>query len=190
MKKVFQLVAATCFAFAILLTSSTTFAQGARPVASPRDSVSAKVAGATISINYGSPSVKGRKIFGGLEPYGKLWRAGANQATTFTTDKDITVEGKKLPAGKYTFFAVPGEKEWKIVFNSQVGQWGITGGPNGTQANADPAKNVLEATVTAKTATATDRLQRWYAVESLKYVINATGFSLIWENTEVPVSIK
>ncbi|MGY3211200.1 DUF2911 domain-containing protein [Mucilaginibacter sp. HD30] len=177
MKKVFQLVATTCFAFALFLTSSTAFAQGAKPMASPRDSVSAKVAGATISINYGSPSVKGRKIFGGLEPYGKLWRAGANQATVFTTDKDITVEGKKLAAGKYTFFAMPGEKEWKIVFNSQVGQWGI----NGQGANADPAKNVLEATVNAKTAPATERL---------KYVITASGFSLIWENTEVPVSIK
>ena len=186
MKKVFQLVATTCFAVAILLTSTTVFAQGGKPMASPRDSVSAKVGGATISINYGSPSVKGRKIFGGLEAYGKLWRAGANQATVFTTDKDIMVEGKKLAAGKYTFFAMPGEKEWKIVFNSQVGQWGI----NGQGANADPAKNVLEATVTAKSAVATDRLQRWYAVESLKYVINPTGFSLIWENTEVPVSIK
>ena len=176
MKKVFQLVAIACVALAFLTTSSA-FAQGPKPVASPRDSVSAKVGGATISINYGSPSVKGRKIFGGLEAYGKLWRAGSNQATVFTTDKDITVEGKKLAAGKYTFFAMPGEKEWKIVFNSQVGQWGI----NGQGANADPAKNVLEATVTAKTAPATERL---------KYVINATGFSLIWENTEVPVSIK
>jgi hypothetical protein len=181
MKKVFQFTAAACFAFALFLTTSTAFAQGARPVASPRDSVSAKVAGATISINYGSPSVKGRKIFGGLEPYGKLWRAGANQATVFTTDKDITIEGKKLPAGKYTFFAMPGESEWKIVFNSQVGQWGITGGPNGSVANEDPAKDVLVATVKAKTAPLTERL---------KYVITATGFSLIWENTEVPVSIK
>jgi len=187
MKKVFQFTAVACFAFALFLTTSTAFAQGGRPVASPRDSVSAKVGGATISINYGSPSVKGRKIFGGLEPYGKLWRAGANQATVFTTDKDITIEGKKLAAGKYTFFAMPGESEWKIVFNSQVGQWGIKAGG---LANEDPAKDVLVATVKAKTATATDRLQRWYAVESLKYVINPTGFSLIWENTEVPVSIK
>ena len=136
-----------------------------------------KIAGANIKIKYSSPSVKGRKIFGGLEPYGKLWRAGANQATTFTTDKDITIEGKKLAAGTYTFFAMPGEKEWKVVFNSQVGQWGI--GAQG--ANADPAKNVLEATVTAKTAPMTERL---------KYVATATGFSLVWENTEVPVSIK
>jgi hypothetical protein len=177
MKKVFQFTAAACFAFALFLVSSAAFAQGGKPMASPRDSVSAKVGGATISINYGSPSVKGRKIFGGLEPYGKLWRAGANQATTFTTDKDITIEGKKLPAGKYTFFAQPGESEWKIVFNSQVGQWGI----NGQGANADPAKNVLEATVKAKTAPMTERL---------KYVITKTGFSLIWETTEVPVSIK
>lgn len=177
MKKVIQYVAVACFAFALFLVSSTAFAQGARPVASPPDSLVAKVAGANIKIKYSSPSVKGRKIFGGLEPYGKLWRAGANQATTFTTDKDITIEGKKLPAGTYTFFAMPGEKEWKIVFNSQVGQWGI--GAQG--ANADPAKNVLEATVQAKVVPMTERL---------KYVASATGFSLVWETTEVPVSIK
>ena len=187
MKKVFQFTAAACFAFALfLMSSSTAFAQGARPVASPPDSLVTKIADANVKIKYSSPSVNGRKIFGGIEPYGKLWRAGANQATIFTTDKDITVEGKKLAAGTYTFFAVPGEKVWKVVFNSQVGQWGI----NGQGANADPAKNVLEATVTAKKATATDNLQRWYAVERLKYVATATGFSLIWENTEVPVSIK
>lgn len=177
MKKAFQYVTVAFFAFALFLVSSTAFAQGGRPVASPPDSLVAKIAGANIKIKYSSPSVKGRKIFGGLEPYGKLWRAGANQATTFTTDKDITIEGKKLAAGTYTFFAMPGEKEWKVVFNSQVGQWGI----NGQGANADPAKNVLEATVKAKTVPMTERL---------KYVATSTGFSLVWETTEVPVSIK
>ena len=180
MKKVQQLIAGAFVAVALFLFSNTASAQmgGAQP--SPRDSVSGKIGSASISINYGSPSVKGRKVFGegGLQPYGKLWRAGANQATTITTDKEIMVEGKKLPAGKYTFFAMPGETEWKIVLNSQVGQWGIN--RDGT-ANADPAKNVLEATVKAKTAPATERL---------KYVITPTGFSLIWNTTEVPVAIK
>lgn len=177
MKRVFQLTATACMALALFFISTTSFAQGgAQP--SPRDSVSGVVAGANISINYGSPAVKGRVIWGDLVPYDKAWRAGANQATTFTTDKEITIEGKKLPAGKYTLFATPGEKEWKIAFNSQTGQWGIK--RDGT-ANEDPAKDVLVVTVKPKAAPMTERL---------KYVISSTGFSLIWEKVEVPVSIK
>ncbi|HTK22302.1 MAG TPA: DUF2911 domain-containing protein, partial [Mucilaginibacter sp.] len=74
---------------------------------SPPATATGKIGDATITINYSSPSVKGRKIFGGILPYDKLWRAGANEATMFETDKDIVVEGKKLPAGKYSFFATP-----------------------------------------------------------------------------------
>ncbi|MDB5031735.1 DUF2911 domain-containing protein [Mucilaginibacter sp.] len=182
MKKVFQLRAMVFLAFA-LLVSTIGFAQNkAKVIASPRDSVSGKVHGATITINYGSPSVKGRKIFGGLEPYGKVWRAGANEATTFTTDKDIMVEGKKLPAGKYDLFATPGEKEWKVIFNSKHASWGIKGAPGGGHvASDDPATDVLVATVTPKTVELTERL---------KYVITSKGFELVWENVSVPVSIK
>jgi hypothetical protein len=180
MKKVFQLKAITGFVFALLM-SVTAFGQS-KQVLSPRDSVSGKIGSATITINYGSPSVRARKIFGGLEPYNKTWRAGANGATSFTTDKDIMVEGKKLPAGKYTFFATPGEKEWKVIFNSQVGEWGIKGTPDGGHvANNDPAKDVLTVAVKPKTVPLTERL---------KYVITPKGFSLIWETTEVPVSVK
>ena len=82
------------------------------------------IKGSMITIDYSSPSVKGRNVFGGLEPYGQVWRAGANEATIFTTSKDIEVEGKKLPAGKYSLFMTPGEKEWTVYFNSQTGQWG------------------------------------------------------------------
>src|SRR5438067_13264250 len=117
MKKSFQLKAAFLFAFA-LLVSTFAFAQDAKPIASPRDSVSGKAAGSTITINYGSPSVKGRKIWGGLEAYGKVWRAGANEATTFTTTKDIKVEGKPLAAGTYGFFLIPNENgTWTVIFN-------------------------------------------------------------------------
>jgi hypothetical protein len=177
MKKTFQLKAIAAFVVALLI-STTTMAQMGKVVASPRDSVSGKVHGATISINYGSPSVKSRKIYGGLLPYGKMWRAGANEATKFTTDKDIMVAGKKLPAGSYSFFVTPGEKEFTITFNSQTGQWGIKGGG---LANEDPAKDVLVATVTAKTAPMTERL---------KYVITAKGFELVWDTTSIPVAIK
>ena len=86
---------------------------------SPPATATGTVNGATITIDYSSPAVKGRKIWGGLVPYDKVWRAGANEATLFTTSKDILVEGKKLPAGKYSLYAIPGEKDWVIVFNSK-----------------------------------------------------------------------
>src|SRR5664279_1750703 len=78
--------------------------------ASPPATATGKIHDATITINYSSPSVKGRVIWGGLVPYNIVWRAGANEATIFETDKAIKVEGKDLAAGKYSLFAIPGEK--------------------------------------------------------------------------------
>ena len=146
---------------------------------SPAATAKGTVGGATITIDYSSPSVRGRKIWGGLVPFGKAWRAGANKATVFETDKDITVEGKPLKAGKYTLFAVPGEKEWEIIFNSETGQWGIkrTG-----EANFDPAKNALSVKVKPGKSASMN--------EKLTYAVTASGFALQWENLDVPVKIK
>ena len=114
MKK--TLIRTAILAFTGILFFGHSFAQGdksTRP--SPPATATGKAGGATITIDYSSPSVKGRKIWGGLEPYNKIWRAGANEATIFTTDKAIKVEGKSLPAGKYSLFATPGEKTWTII---------------------------------------------------------------------------
>jgi hypothetical protein len=145
---------------------------------SPPAKATGKIGSATITIDYSSPSVKGRKIFGGLLPYGTVWRAGANEATLIQTDKDIKVEGKSLPAGKYSLFATPGETEWSIIFNSEVGQWGDK---EGGAANLDPAKNVL----TVKVKPVKSALN-----EKLVYAMTGNGFVLRWENVEVPVGIK
>jgi hypothetical protein len=80
--------------------------------------------GATVTVDYSSPKVKGRKIFGGLVPYGKVWRTGANEATAFVTTADITVGGKAVPAGSYTLFTVPGEDKWTLVLSKTTGEWG------------------------------------------------------------------
>src|SRR5689334_13206121 len=106
------------------ITTTMVYAQKKSPPATALG----KVAGASITITYSSPSVKGRKIWGELVPYGKAWRAGANEATTFMTDKDIKVEGKELKAGKYSLFIVPSENEWEFILNSETGQWGIKKG--------------------------------------------------------------
>lgn len=79
-----------------------------------------------LEVFYNRPYKKNREIFGGLVPYGEVWRTGANEATTFTTNKDLLVDGSLLPAGKYTLWTIPGETSWKVIFNSQMYPWGIT----------------------------------------------------------------
>ncbi|HSF45339.1 MAG TPA: DUF2911 domain-containing protein [Chitinophagaceae bacterium] len=110
------------FMFASALVAFTACAQ--QPKASPPAKATGKAGNANITITYSQPSVKGRVIFGDLVPYGKVWRTGANEATIFETDSDIMVEGKKLAAGKYALFTIPGEKSWTIVFNKTWNQWG------------------------------------------------------------------
>jgi hypothetical protein len=81
--------------------------------------------GKTITVDYSSPRMKGRKIYGGLVPYGEVWRAGANEATTFVTSTDLTVGGKNVPAGSYTLFAIPNEGKWTLIISKKTGEWGI-----------------------------------------------------------------
>lgn len=171
MKKTFQ-IKATAFLMFVVLFSAVACAQD-KPVESPRDSVSANVNGATITINYGSPSVKGRKIYGELVPYGKVWRAGANEATVFTTNKDITVQGKKLAAGTYGFFVIPTATTWTIIFNKVAKQWGAY--------KYEEDKDALRVT-TKPVASAMN--------ERLVYKITSKGFSLNWDKLSVPVSVK
>ncbi len=166
--------------FASLLMTSFVFAQGdksKRP--SPPVTATGKIMGATITINYSSPAVKGRKIWGDLVPYDKVWRAGANEATLFETYKNIMVEGKSLPAGKYSLYAIPGKTEWVIILNSQTGQWGIKMDGSTTE---DPAKDVIRVTVKPVKSSSFN--------ERLKYSVYKKGFALEWENLKVPVSVK
>lgn len=163
-----------------MLMTSVIWAQGDkanRP--SPAATASGKVKDANITINYSSPAVKERKIFGGLVPYGQVWRAGANEATVFETAKAIKVEGKELPAGKYSLYAIPGEKEWTIIFNKQTGQWGVK---RGGVTSRDEAQDALTVQVKPKKTSG--------LTERLAYEVTGNGFVLRWENTEVPVSIK
>ena len=114
-----------------------------RRLLSPRDSVQATVGGAALSVNYGRPSVRGRKIFGGLVPFGQVWRTGANEATAFETTADLEIGGVAVPAGRYTLYTLPapatvegaggnaagggtanGSGTWQLIINKQTGQWG------------------------------------------------------------------
>ena len=81
--------------------------------------------GKTIAVDYSSPRMKGRKIFGDLVPYGEVWRTGANEATTFVTTTNLTIAGKTVPAGNYTIFTVPNPDKWTLIVNKKTGEWGI-----------------------------------------------------------------
>jgi Protein of unknown function (DUF2911) len=81
--------------------------------------------GKTITTDYSSPRAKGRQIFGGLVPYNEVWRTGANEATTFVTTANLSVQGKDVPAGSYTIFTVPAQDKWTLIINKKTGEWGI-----------------------------------------------------------------
>ncbi len=92
---------------------------------SPEDIVVYEEDSLELEVFYNRPSKKERVIFGELVPYGEVWRTGANEATTFTTNQDLLVDGSLLPAGKYTLWTIPGENSWKVIFNSKMYPWGI-----------------------------------------------------------------
>ena len=94
------------------------------PRVSPKASISYTIGYTEVRINYSSPAVKERVVWGGLVPYDKIWRGGANEATTVEFSTDVNIEGQTLRAGKYALFFIPGEKEWTVIFNKQADQWG------------------------------------------------------------------
>ncbi|KQS92418.1 DUF2911 domain-containing protein [Chryseobacterium sp. Leaf394] len=160
---------------AAMTISVNAFAQETKKPASPPMTATGKVKDANITIAYNSPSVKGRTIWGDLVPYDKVWRAGANDATTFETSKDITVQGKKLPAGKYSFFLVPkASGTWTAVFNKESKQWGAY--------KYEESKDALRVDVKTKALKT--------AQESLVYKVNSNGFTMDWDKISVPVEIK
>jgi hypothetical protein len=113
---------------AALLLALCTFATGALAKQRPSPSASAQFTfpdGKTLKIDYSSPRMRGRKIYGGLVPYGKVWRAGANEATTFVTDAGLIVGDQDVPAGRYTIFTLPEEGKWTLIISKKTGEWGI-----------------------------------------------------------------
>jgi hypothetical protein len=147
---------------------------------SPHETVKATVDGATITIEYGRPSMRGRKIVGELVPYGKVWRTGADEATTLTTDKDLTIGELAVPAGKYTLYTLPGEQEWKLIVNKQTGQWGT----------AYDEKQDL-GRVTLKKGASSSPVEQ-FTISIDKGASGGGTLKLAWENTELtaPITVK
>ena len=111
------------FTFLTLLAATACSQEKA---ASPAASASCDLGGGkTITTEYHSPRLKGRKMIGGVNPYGQVWRTGANEATTFVTTANLNIGGKDIPAGNYTIFTVPNPDKWTFIINKKTGEWGI-----------------------------------------------------------------
>lgn len=148
---------------------------GSETKPSPPATATGKISDANITINYSSPGVKDRIIWGQLVPFDKVWRAGANEATTFETDKDIMVEDKVLPAGKYSLFVIPKENDsWIAVFNSEAKQWGAY--------KYDETKDVIRVFVSPQNS------EKMY--ERLTYEISPNKTTMYWANLALPISMK
>lgn len=113
---------------------------------SPEEMVSFTAGDLKLNVFYNRPYKKNRTIFGGLVPYGSVWRTGANEATTFETNKTITIEGKKLSPGKYSVWTIPDTTTWTVIFNAEFGQWGVN---HKGEANRNPELDVLSIPVHA-----------------------------------------
>lgn len=111
---------------ALMLTASVSEAAAQQTRLSPRDSIAVSVDGKEISVAWGSPSVRGREIFGGLVPWGEVWRTGANEATALRTETDLEIGGHLIPAGNYTLYTIPERESWTLIVNTQTDQWGTT----------------------------------------------------------------
>lgn len=174
-KKVKKLLFAVCMS-----VSALSFAQDySVPAASPRQKVEQQFSMSKITVDYGRPGVKGRKIFGELVPYGQVWRAGANSSTKITFGQSVNFGGKVVPAGTYGLFIVPTEKEWKVILNKDFQQWGAY--------TYDPKQDVVDVTVPVNQLA--DK-QEWFEITLNPTDENSGNLVIKWDKVQAEVALK
>ncbi len=157
----------------MLVAFAATTAMAQKPMASPPDKAEGKIDGISVTVNYHQPSAKGRKIMGGLVPYGEVWRTGANETTSIELSADAKIEGKAIAKGKYALFTIPGEKEWTIIINKSI-EWG--------SMSYNEKNDVLRVKVKP---TKTDSF-----VETFNISVVGSKVVMKWENTQVAFNIS
>ncbi len=167
----------TTYSLSLLLLAGVAIAQEPKKPLSPPAKANAVLNSKKIDIDYSAPSKRGRAIMGELVPYGKVWRTGANAATTLTTEGDLMIGTVHVPAGTYTLFTIPGEKEWTLIINKQSGQWGT---------NYDESKDLGRTKLAVKTLSA--------PVETFKIALtpvnpNQATLTLAWDNMEATARV-
>jgi hypothetical protein len=161
----------------IVVTAGFVSAQN-KPVSPPGEATLTFADGKTVTIQYSRPSMRGRKIFGGLVPFDEVWRTGANAATSLKTDVALNIGGATVPAGSYTLYTLPGMSSWKLIINKQTGQWG-------TEYSQGQDLDRVNMKVT----------QRPAGLELFTISFDKTGgdsavLKLEWENTIASVDVK
>ena len=166
--------------FVVGLLSVLAFTVGAlaqqAPLSPPAQAACKLPDSKTITIDYSSPRMKGRQIFGGLVPYNEVWRTGANKATTFVTTANLTANGKDIPAGNYTLFTVPAQDKWTLIISKVTGEWGV------------PYKDEYKSQELARIPMQVSKTPA--AVENFTINFDQSGgctLQLSWENTQASV---
>lgn len=162
----------------LFLFASLAVAQEQKKPLSPATEAKATINGKNIVVNYSAPSKRDRQIMGGLVPYGKLWRTGANQATTLKTDVDLMIGSLHVPAGEYLIFTIPNQKEWTLVVSKQKGLWG-TGGYDEKQDLGRVAMTVTPLKDTVET----------FKIDVKPASGNKGTLTMAWENTQASVPV-
>ena len=152
--------------------------EAVKPRLSPLEIATVKYESTYIKITYGRPHKKGREIFGALVPFGEVWRTGANEATEITLTKDVLINKELLKAGTYTLFTMPEKDSWKVIFNSDLGQWGAY--------NYNPDKNVL---VTEAAVAETDVSYEAFTIE-FQLQDDKTNLIMMWDKTKASFTIN
>ncbi|MCZ2484940.1 DUF2911 domain-containing protein [Aquirufa antheringensis] len=154
-------------------------AQTTTPASPAAEAIGILSSGTSVKITYSSPSVKGRKIWGDIVPFDKVWRAGANQATQIDLDKDVKIHNKVLAAGKYSIYIVPAETSWVVLFSSQTGQGGM---------NHDGTTTLELSKVVLRTIAEIKKSKTFN--ERLVYNVSEKGMTLSWENLDIILPMK
>lgn len=162
----------------ILIINDVMAQEALKPRLSPLEIVTMKYESSYIKVTYSRFHKKGRAIFGDLVPYGKIWRTGANEATEITFTKDVIINKQTLEAGTYTLFTIPEKDKWKVVFNSDLGQWGAY--------NYNPDKNILEIDANV---TEMDVVYEPFTIE-FQLQDDKTNLLMMWDDIKVSFSIN
>jgi len=163
----------------VLVPGSTLLAQQSKPrPLSPRDTTAQTIGDAHLVIDYGRPSKRGREIFGGLVPYGVVWRTGANEATHIRTDYDLTIGTVRVPRGTYTLWTIPDRESWTLIVNRQTGNWGTD-----YDKTSDLARIPMKVT---KLGTPVEQ----FAIAIERTAKDAGTLVLRWDTTEASVPIR
>ena len=168
------LAAALYIAYLLMIRHTKSF--------SPEETITYNQNDYNIEVYYNRPYKKGRKIFGGLVPFGKVWRTGANEATTFKSQTDLTIDGKPLKAGKYTLWTIPDADTWTVIFNSEQYAWGV----NSSGASRDEEYDVMQVRVTV--ASLPEVVEQFTI--ALDGPNDKPALSFSWDQTRVSVPLE